>query len=302
MVFGESFKRVDKITLKKYYKNDNKGGGGMISENLFSAKSLEYLERAKELAKEQGDTKVDTDHLLVALLSDEKSPLSKYLEKRGIDRKEFLKRVKEYVDNLKKQLEKAIEGEAQNLINLRTQIMEVKSSIGNIQSQLREIERAKEKLQREIDLARRYGDWWSLESLQVELRSLEATERSIRRQLEQVEQSLSSVFDREDVRAFLENKLSIDGLIRKALEKSPLIEQVKELGISPDRVIDRIAEKVFGKKPSFDYSKYLYEVLEKAQDRAVSEGEAQVQPSHIAASLIEAKETIGGINKSSSRR
>ncbi|NPB07698.1 MAG: ATP-dependent Clp protease ATP-binding subunit, partial [Aquificae bacterium] len=266
----------------------------MISENLFSAKSLEYLERAKELAKEQGDTKVDTDHLLVALLSDEKSPLSKYLEKRGIDRKEFLKRVKEYVDNLKKQLEKAIEGEAQNLINLRTQIMEVKSSIGNIQSQLREIERAKEKLQREIDLARRYGDWWSLESLQVELRSLEATERSIRRQLEQVEQSLSSVFDREDVRAFLENKLSIDGLIRKALEKSPLIEQVKELGISPDRVIDRIAEKVFGKKPSFDYSKYLYEVLEKAQDRAVSEGEAQVQPSHIAASLIEAKETIGG--------
>ncbi|WP_461830010.1 AAA family ATPase, partial [Aquifex sp.] len=266
----------------------------MISENLFSAKSLEYLEKAKEIAKEFKDTKVDTDHLLLALLSDEKSPLAKYVEKRGIDRKEFIKRVYEYLENLHKQLEKAIEAEAQNLINLRTQIMEVKSNIGNVQAELKEIQRAKQKIQEELELARRYGDWWTAETLAVELRSLESAERNLRRQLEQVENTLSSVFSREDVRAFLENKLTIDGLIRKALEKSPLIEQAKELGISPDRIIDKVAEKVFGKKPVFDYSQYLTKVLEKAQDKAVSEGESQVQPSHIGAALIEAKDTIGG--------
>jgi len=42
----------------------------MISENLFSARSLEFLERAKEIARQQGDTKVDTDHLLLSLLSE----------------------------------------------------------------------------------------------------------------------------------------------------------------------------------------------------------------------------------------
>ncbi|RUM28880.1 MAG: ATP-dependent Clp protease ATP-binding subunit [Aquifex sp.] len=266
----------------------------MISENLFSAKSLEYLEKAKEIAKESKDTKVDTDHLLIAFLLDEKSPLSKFIEKKGIDRKEFLRRVREYLENLRSQLEKAVETEAQNLINLRTQIMEVKSNIGNIQSELSKIKRAKEKLLKEIDYAKRYGDWWTLETLELELRQLESAEKSIRRQLEQVERSLSTVFSSEDVKAFLENKLSIDGLIRKALEKSPLIEQVKELGISPDRITDKIAEKVFGKKPTFDYSEYLMQVLEKAQDKAISEGESQVNPSHVAGALIEAKDTIAG--------
>ncbi|WP_461832498.1 AAA family ATPase [Aquifex sp.] len=266
----------------------------MISENLFSAKSLEYLEKAKEIAKEFKDTKVDTDHLMLAFLSDEKSPLTKYLEKRGIDRREFLKRVREYLDNLRSQLEKAIDAEAQSLINLRTQIMEVKSNIGNVQSELSRIKSAKERLLKELDYARRYGDWWSVETLELELKQLEATERNIKRQLEQVEKSLSTVFPPEDVKAFLENKLSIDGLIRKALEKSSLIEQVKELGISPDRIKDKIAEKVFGKKPVFDNSQYLTQVLEKAQDKAISEGESQVSPAHIAAALIEAKETIAG--------
>lgn len=53
----------------------------MFSENLLSAKTLEYINRAKELARKAGDSKVDTDHLLLALLVDEKSALAKYLEK-----------------------------------------------------------------------------------------------------------------------------------------------------------------------------------------------------------------------------
>jgi len=69
----------------------------MFSENLLSAKSIEYLEKAKEIARQRNSSKVDTDHLLLALLSDESSPLSKYLEKRGIPREEFIKKVREYL-------------------------------------------------------------------------------------------------------------------------------------------------------------------------------------------------------------
>ncbi len=266
----------------------------MISENLFSAKSLNILEKAKDLARSEGDTKVDTDHLLMALLSEENSPLAKLLEKRGIEPKEFLKKIREHVAKLKEQISKAVDQEAKHLINLRSQIMQVKSDIGGVQAELQKIRSAKARLQREIETARRYGDYWTLESLRVELSQLEALENNYRRQLESVEKSLSSVFKPEDVRAFLENKLSIDGLIRKAIETSPLLDQVKEIGLSPERVIDLVSEKVFGKKPNFDYSKLLVEVLEKAQNIAIEEGESQVQPSHIATALVEAKDTIGG--------
>ncbi|MDQ7039110.1 MAG: AAA family ATPase [Aquificota bacterium] len=266
----------------------------MVSENLFSAKALEYVNRAREIAKESGDTKVDTDHLLIALLSDESSPLVRFLEKRGVERRDFLKKVREYLDNLKEQVEKAVEQEAKHLINLRSQIMQVKSDIGNVQAELDKIKKAKERIQNEIETARRYGDYWTVESMQLELRQIQALEENYRRQIESVEKSLSSVFRQEDVRAFLENGISIDSLIRRAMENSSLIDQIKDIGISPDRVTDRIAEKVFAKKPAFDYSEYLLRVLENAQNRAISDGDSQVQPSHLSAELISAKDTIGG--------
>ncbi|MFN3264544.1 MAG: Clp protease N-terminal domain-containing protein, partial [Aquificaceae bacterium] len=84
----------------------------MFSENLLSAKSLEYLNRAKEIAKGKGDSKVDTDHLLLALLSDEHSALAKYLEKRGIDVKGLYKKVLQYLEKLSSQISKAVEQEA----------------------------------------------------------------------------------------------------------------------------------------------------------------------------------------------
>ncbi len=266
----------------------------MISENLFSARSLEFLEKAKEIARQQGDTKVDTDHLLLSLLSEEGSPLVKFLEKRGIERKELLRKIKDYLDNLREQLDRAIQQEASHLIELRSQVMQIKSSIGGVQNELAKIRSAKEKLRREIESARRYGDYWTLESLNLELRRLETLENNYLRQIEGVEKNLSSVFRQEDVRAFLENRLSIDGLIRRALENSSLLKQIEEVGVSPDRIIDRIGEKVFGRKPALDYSRYLLKVLEAAQNRAVGEGETQVQPSHIAAELISATDTIAG--------
>jgi ATP-dependent Clp protease ATP-binding subunit ClpB len=254
---------------------------------------LEYLNRAKELAQAQGDTKVDTDHLFFVMLSDEKSALRKYLEKRGIEPKEFLRRVGDYLQKVRSQLEKVADQEAKHLIDLRSKIMQVKSDIGQVQIELDKIKRVKEELKREIERARRYGDYWTLRELEIEYARLERLEAQYRSQLEGVERSLSEVFKREDVRAFLENKLSIDGLVRKALENSPVLEQLKDIGLSPERFIDLVAKKVFGKSPTFDYSQNLIKVMERAQDKAVAEGSPQVEPYHIAGALLEVEESIG---------
>ncbi|MFN3947416.1 MAG: AAA family ATPase [Aquificaceae bacterium] len=266
----------------------------MFSENLLSAKSLEYLNKAKEIAKNKRDSKVDTDHLLLAFLLDENSALAKYLEKRGIDAKGLHRKVFEYLDKLSSQINKAVEQEAKHLIDLRSKIMQVKSDIGQVQVEYEKVKRAKDRAREELERAKRYGDYWSLKEIQIELSRIERLEEQLKGQLESVERSLSTLFKREDVKAFLENRLSIDGLVKKALEGSSLVQQVKDLGISPDRIKDAVGRIVFGKEPVFDYSENLIKVLESAQDKAVSEGQAQVEPYHIVASLISAKDTIAG--------
>ncbi|MFN3598367.1 MAG: AAA family ATPase, partial [Aquificaceae bacterium] len=219
---------------------------------------------------------------------------AKYLEKRGIDVKGLYKKVLQYLEKLSSQISKAVEQEAKHLIDLRSKIMQVKSDIGQVQIEYEKIKRAKERVKQEAERAKRYGDYWSLRELQIELSRLERLEDQLRNQLEGVERSLSTVFKREDVKAFLENKLSIDGLIRKALEDSSLIKEVKDLGISPDRIRDAVGKIVFVKEPAFDYSENLVKVLEASQDKAISQGQAQVEPYHIVASLVSSKDTIAG--------
>ncbi len=265
----------------------------MFSENILSAKSLEYINRAKELARSQQDTKVDTDHLLMVMLADEKSALRKYLERRGIEPKEFLKRLGEYLNRVKGQIQKVAEQEAKHLIDLRSKIMQIKSDIGQVQIELEKIRRAKEDVKRELDRARRYGDYWSVRELEVEYARLERIESQYRAQLDSVERSLAGIFKQEDVRAFLENKLSIDGLVKKALEQSPVLEQLREIGLSSERFKDLVYQRVFGIVPAFDYSQNLVKVMERAQDLAVKEGKAQVEPYHVATALLEVEESIG---------
>jgi len=265
----------------------------MFSENILSARSLEYINRAKELARSQQDTKVDTDHLLMVMLADEKSALRKYLERRGIEPKEFLKRLGEYLNRVKGQIQKVAEQEAKHLIDLRSKIMQIKSDIGQVQIELEKIRRAKEDVKRELDRARRYGDYWSVRELEVEYARLERIESQYRAQLDSVERSLAGIFKQEDVRAFLENKLSIDGLVKKALEQSPVLEQLREIGLSSERFKDLVYQRVFGIAPAFDYSQNLVKVMERAQDLAVKEGKAQVEPYHVATALLEVEESIG---------
>jgi ATP-dependent Clp protease ATP-binding subunit ClpB len=267
----------------------------MVNENMFSKKSKEYLSLAKEIAKKYGDYKIDTDHLLLAFLSDKESPLYKIIEKRGIDTENLRQQIVQNLEQLYSQIDKAVESETQRLINLRAEIIQIKGEISELQEELKRIEQEEKRLQRALEEARRYGDWFEEQTIALELQRLEAIKQSYEARLKQYEEALSQVFDRSAVIKFLKGKLSIDGLVKTALENSPLVEQLKELGISPDRVIAKISAKLFGKKPKEpEYAQYLIKVLEKAEDKAVSEKETEVKPYHIASALIEAKEYLAG--------
>ena len=64
----------------------------MFSENLLEKRSKEFLELAKGIAQKQGDRLVDTDHLLVAMISKKDSPIVKILEKGELIQKILEKR------------------------------------------------------------------------------------------------------------------------------------------------------------------------------------------------------------------
>jgi len=263
----------------------------MYSENMWSKKLKDYVEQASSTARSLGDTKVDTDHLLLALLKDPESALSKYISKRGIDSKELYQKLREHINSIDNQLNKAAESEANHLIDLRSKIIQLKSDISNVQTELSEIREAKRRIESELERARRY-DPWSARQLELELRQLNAEEEHLRKELSRIEQNLSTVFDKSAVKDFLYNKISIDALVKSALKESHYKDQLKEIGISFDRYEDKVSKRFTGKTPEFGYSKNLERVFELAQEKAIKEGLAEVSPAHLVSALLEAKDFI----------
>jgi ATPases with chaperone activity, ATP-binding subunit len=263
----------------------------MYSENMWSKKVKDYVEQASSIARSLGDTKVDTDHLLLALLKDQDSALSKYVSKKGVDVKELYQKLKEHIKSIDNQLNKAAESEASHLIDLRSKIIQLKSDISNIQNELSEIREAKRRIESELEKARRY-DLWGTRQLELELRQLNAEEEHLKKELSRVEQNLSTVFDKSAVRDFLENKISIDALVKTALKESHYKDQLKDIGISLDRYQDKVLKRFIGKTPEFGYSKNLEKVFEIAQEKAVRDGVAEVSPAHLVSALLEAKDFI----------
>jgi ATPases with chaperone activity, ATP-binding subunit len=262
----------------------------MYSENMWSKKVKDYVEQASSIARSLGDTKVDTDHLLLALLKDQDSALSKYVSKKGLDVKELYQKLKEHINSIDNQLNKAAESEASHLIDLRSKIIQLKSDISNIQNELSEIREAKRRIESELK-ARRY-DLWGTRQLELELRQLNAEEEHLKKELSRVEQNLSTVFDKSAVRDFLENKISIDALVKTALKESHYKDQLKEIGISFDRYQDKVLKRFIGKTPEFGYAKNLEKVFEMAQEKAIRDGVAEVSPAHLVSALLEAKDFI----------
>ena len=122
----------------------------MFSENLLDKRSKEFLETAKSIAESRKDKLVDTDHLLVAFISKEDSPLRKVLEKRGIDTKDLKKKIQEYLNDLYSQIDKSTNEFINYIKDLQGQLAGVKNDILKIQEELKKILSAKKQLDNEI--------------------------------------------------------------------------------------------------------------------------------------------------------
>ncbi len=266
----------------------------MFSENLLDSRSKNYLEEAKQIAQRRGDRLVDTDHLLLALISKKDSPIVKVLEKRGIDTKDLVQKINEYLNDLYSQIDKSIKEYTDYLRNLQNQLTQVKGNVQKIQSQLKEVLRAKKQLEQELryEESSFWGGFGS--SSRLEYERLSRYENQLKSQISQIKNSLLQVLDEETANRFLNGEISLSAVLYKIIENSDFVKQVSDLGLSPDRVVVRIAEEVLGTKSGKVYASKLVKVLEEAEKKALQKGEALVKPLYIASALIEAKDSIAG--------
>jgi len=266
----------------------------MFSENLLDSRSKEYLDNAKSIAKSRGDRLVDTDHLLLALISKPDSPIVKVLEKRGIDTKDLKQKIEEHLEELYKQVDKSTQEYIEYLKDLKNQLTQVKNTIAQLQEELKKIAAAKKQLENEL----RYEEssfWGGFGgSARFEYERVARYEKEIKGQLEQIKSSLLKVMDEQTASAFINGEISLSAVLYKIIENSDFIKQIDEIGLSPDRVIVKITEEVLGTKSGKVYASKLIKVMEDAEKRALESGEAQVKPLHIASALIDAKDTIAG--------
>ena len=266
----------------------------MFSENLLDSRSKEYLDTAKKIAEQRGDRLVDTDHLLLALISKKDSPIVKVLEKRGIDTKDLVQKINEYLKDLYSQIDKSVKEYVEYLKNLQNQLANIRNNILQIQEELKKVASAKKQLEQEIryEESSFWGGFGS--SARLEYDRLTRYEKELKNQLAQIKASLLQVMDEETADKFLTGEIGLSAILYKIIENSDFVKQVSDLGISPDRVIVKIAEEVLGTKSGKVYASNLVKVLEEAEKKALEKGETLVKPLYIAVALIEAKDTIAG--------
>jgi len=266
----------------------------MFSENLLDKRSREFIESAKFLAEKRKDKLVDTDHLLLSFISKEDSPLRKVLEKRGIDTKDLRQKIEEYLNDLYSQIDKSTTEYINYIKDLQNQLTRIKNDILKIQEELKKIAAAKKQLENEIryEESSFWGGFGS--SARLEYERLTRYEKELKNQLIQIKNSLLQIMDEDTAEKFISGEISLSAVLYKVIENSDFVRQLKELGISPDRVVVKIAEEALGTKTGKIYSSNLVKVLENAEKKALESGEAQVKPLYIAIALIEAKDTIAG--------
>ena len=266
----------------------------MFSENLLDKRSKEFLDTARSIAEKRGDRLVDTDHLLIAFISKEDSPLRKVLEKRGIDTKDLKGKIQEYLNDLYAQIDKSTNEYINYIRDLQRQLAGVKNDILKIQEELKKISSAKKQLENELryEESSFWGGFGS--SARLEYEKLSRYEKELKNQLISIKNSLLQIIDEDTADRFLSGEVSLSSLLYKVIENSDFVKQLKDLGISPDRIVVKIAEASLGTKTGKIYSSNLVKLLETAEKKALENGEAQVKPLYIATALIEAKDTIAG--------
>jgi len=266
----------------------------MFSENLLDKRSKEFLETAKSIAERRKDRLIDTDHLLLAFISKEDSPLRKVLEKRGIDTKDLKAKIQEYLNDLYSQIDKSTNEFVNYIKDLQNQLAGIKNDVIKIQEELKKIASAKRQLENELryEESSFWGGFGS--SVRLEYERLTRYEKELKNQLSRIKTSLLQVMDEETADRFISGEVSLSSVLYKIIENSDLVKQLKDLGISPDRVVVKIAEASLGTKTGKIYSSNLVKILETAEKKALENGETQVKPLYIATALIEAKDTIAG--------
>ena len=266
----------------------------MFSENLLDVRSKEILERAKSIAKDRNDRLTDTDHLLMAMLTAKDNPLTKVLEKRGIDTKDLRAKIEENLSELYKQIDKSTKEYIDYLQDLKNQLTEIKGSITQIQEELKRVLAAKKQLENELryEESSFWGGFGS--SARFEYERISRYEKELKGKLEQIKSSLLKVMDEQTASAFINGEISLSAVLYKIIENSDFIKQIDEVGLSPDRVIVKITEEVLGTKSGKIYANKLIKVMEDAEKKALESGEAQVKPLYIASSLIDNTNTIAG--------
>ncbi len=263
----------------------------MFSENLLDKKAKEILELSKSIASKNNDSMVDTDHLLLALISKDDSPLLKILEKRGIDKKSLKENITNYLNDFYSQINKAIEDYTNYIKNLQSQLSQARNQALEIYKELKDIRVQKDRLKRNLSYE---SEFFFGGGSKLELERLSIYEKQLESNLKDLKSQLSQLTDSTTAEKFLSGDINLLSFIYKIVENSSLIKQIEDLGFSKDRFVEKIIENVTGSKTSKIYSSKLIKVLENAEKIAFNSGSNIVTLTHIATSLVESKDTIAG--------
>lgn len=260
----------------------------MFSENLLDKKSRELVERAKSFAQRQSDPMVDTDHLLLALIEREDSPLLKILEKRGIDKKALKENIHSYLTDIYSQIDKAIEDYVNYLKNLQNQLTDIRAKALDIYRELKDVKAEKERLRRYSSGGFIFG------TNEIQLQRLSLYEKQLESQINSIKSQLTQLVDSSSADKFLSGDISLLNFLYKIIENSSLIKQIEELGFSKDRFEEKIIQRLTGSGSSKVYSSKFIKVMEKAEKIAVDNGSSSVSVVDIATAVIDAKDTVAG--------
>lgn len=263
----------------------------MFSENLLDKKAKEILELSKSIAAKNNDSMIDTDHLLLALISKDNSPLLKILEKRGIDKKALKENITNYLNNIYNQINKAVADYSNYIKNLQSQLSQARNQALEIYKELRDIRTQKERLKRNLSYE---SEFFFGGGSKLELERLSIYEKQLESNLKDLKSQLSQLTDTATAEKFLSGDINLLSFIYKIVENDSLLKQIEDLGFSKDRFVEKIIENVTGSKTSKIYSSKLIKVLESAEKIAFNSGSSTVTLTHIATSLIESKDTIAG--------
>ncbi|MEZ0323631.1 MAG: AAA family ATPase [Hydrogenothermaceae bacterium] len=260
----------------------------MFSENLLDKKSREILETAKSIARRNNDPLVDTDHLLLALIQRDDSPLIKILEKRGIDKKSLEENIQSYLNDIYSQIDKAVNDYVNYLKNLQSQLNEVRSQTLNIYKELRDVKAEKDRIRRYSSEGFLFG------GSRLELERLNLYEKQLESQISSIKSQLSQIADSQTVDRFLSGDISLLNFLYKVIENSSLLKQIEELGFSKDRFEEKIISSLTGSHTSKVYSSKFIKVMENAEKIAINNGSSVVAIVDIATALINATDTVAG--------